>query len=342
MSNTPKMEHDFASMQPGMQTDWLEFTHQFNPEDPSDVRRYRLDTSWLLSHHHCIYGQGCPSILITGATSYGGCCQIGAVMSSRDDKKKVAKFVKRLTSSDTERTPEELKDWCDTERDEDGRAISWHTKVVNGNCIFTNVGTADAPRGCSLHALALRLNNENGEDVTPLDTKPHVCWLLPNAALVENAEDTDDGIMVITVTSHKASWWTPAPDNHTSNMNGPGWLCTETGDAFNGAMPVYVEYEAELRKELGDRAYEAMAEILHNFVGLRTNYTAAEQLSGGRPLIPLFVQQRVEGWRADANLPRNKKNNKRRQNAIDALASTEASDDNDLIDLVDGTHPAIG
>jgi hypothetical protein len=70
-----------------------------------------------------------------------------------------------------------------------------------------------------------------------------------------------------------------------------GYWCIDTPDAYRSAQPVYRSMEYELRKEMGDAAYERLAELLDGIDHPR-HPMPGQLVNGRRPMIPLLVEQR--------------------------------------------------
>jgi hypothetical protein len=74
---------------------WVEFADPGDESDPPGTV-YRCDLTWLTSSWTCIFGRGCRGI--DAARPDDGCCTLGAHFSDRDDERRVARAVKRLTA----------------------------------------------------------------------------------------------------------------------------------------------------------------------------------------------------------------------------------------------------
>lgn len=302
---------------PGSATDWFEFSVQPEDDEYGELLRVRVNVSFMLSSWKCIFGQGCPGVLVTGAMEDRGCCQIGVGMAATDDDyKRVRSFVSQLTEEDLD---EDLLvivrsdngrgwRWRDNTGPDGGPSLpgyDWHTTVVDGACVLANrSGGSTGKLGCSLHVLANRLG------LHPSETKPDICWQIPIGITKEYDSTTDQTTM--TVDGSRASFW-----GHTdpTDINGIGWWCLETPDAYVignkkddvdlTAHTVYRTNEFELRKLMGDRAYDVMREALGSIVmnHLSKNPDEArrvrmpgEAINGGRPLIPIMVTKRMHDW----------------------------------------------
>ena len=106
---------------------WLEFV------DPAaSGTLIKADLTWLTSNWECIFGRGCKGVEKTNPND--GCCIHGAHFTEPADKKRVSKWVKKLTPDLWEKHEHanSKKGW--TER-EDGVE---KTRVVEGACIFMN------------------------------------------------------------------------------------------------------------------------------------------------------------------------------------------------------------
>ncbi|MGW4499110.1 hypothetical protein ACWENR_10910 [Micromonospora sp. NPDC004336] len=281
----------WAGNQAGWAVQWLEFSLP-GRVGLEKLRRYRVNVSFLLSGWQCIFGQGCPGILVTGAAEDLACCQAGVHLSDDDDLSNVRYWVGRLTPSDADSMGDVVSgDWLvDTGHDGPGR---YRTMVRDGACVLANRfdGPAGKP-GCSLHALALRMG------VHPSETKPEICWQIPLSVDGEYVEETEQ--LVITVTATPGHNWGCAT---TSELGAPGWWCTEAPDAFTGEDYVYVSREVELRKLMGDDGYDTMASLLRDVhVKMpppgsgRSHRMPGELINDGRPLIPIAVASRKQRW----------------------------------------------
>ena len=311
---------------PGAARDWFEITvPSDDPDEQGELLRLRFDVSFLLSTWKCIFGQGCPGVLISGAMEDRGCCQIGVHMEATDDDyKRVRKYVNMLTEEDLDadllkivRSGKGNNGWRYQDKDgEDGESTLpgyyWHTKVVDGACVLANrAGGSTGKLGCSLHVLANRLGLHHS------DTKPNICWQIPMSVDTDYDEDTDQSTM--TVTGTPASVW---GSTHPHNMSSPGWWCTETPDAYvignQSSLPalpesvdekveletagmVFRTNEIELRKLMGDQPYEMMAQVLReiHLSGGRRTAMPGETINEGRPLLPLMVKKRMDDWLDD-------------------------------------------
>ena len=69
---------------------WVEFV------DPADsAHLIKADLTWLTSRWTCIFGRGCQGI--DASRPDAGCCVHGAHFSEKKDRKRVARWVERLT-----------------------------------------------------------------------------------------------------------------------------------------------------------------------------------------------------------------------------------------------------
>jgi|SRR6185369_10871815 len=286
----------WASNQADARTEWIEFVMGPFPDRMDEMpRRYRINVSFMLSNWKCIFGEGCPGVLVSGAMTDRGCCQIG-VHIERDELARVNKYVKMLTPADLD--SELLKDvkqngWKYNETDEEHRSDGYtkHTRVVDGACVLANrAGGSSGQIGCSLHVLAKRIG------ISPTETKPNICWQLPVVAQEEYDEDRDE--YVITVTNTPGEQW---GSRYTTEVTHPGWFCTETPDAYRGDDTVYVTNEDSLRKQMGDDAYDKMSAELDQLA--RRFRMPGEKIHNGQPLIPLMVAKRMGEWKIDAADP---------------------------------------
>lgn len=288
--------------------DWYEFSIRGDDEKHGELLRVRVNVSFLTSTWKCIFGQGCPGVLVSGAMEDRGCCQIGVHMEHTDDDyKRVRSYVEQLTEEDLDENLLRIvrkKGWRYRDTSNDGESAledyPWHTKVVDGACVLANrAGGSTGKLGCSLHVLANRLGLHHS------DTKPNICWQIPLSVTEDYDDEADQTTM--TVTGTPASVW---GSTDPKALDSPGWWCTETPDAYvigNAENPiekdtwrgmVFATNEVELRKIMGDKPYEVMAEHLMAIIakGGRREPMPGETIAGGRPLLPLLVGARLEQW----------------------------------------------
>ena len=69
---------------------WLEF---IDPDASETL--IKADLTWLTSNWECIFGRGCKGVEKSNPND--GCCVHGAHFTEAADKKRVAKWVKKLT-----------------------------------------------------------------------------------------------------------------------------------------------------------------------------------------------------------------------------------------------------
>ena len=133
----------------------------------------------------------------------------------------------------------------------------YKTRKVGSLCIFGNrTGGAAGKSGCAFHHLAARQGKHHTE------TKPFICWSVPLNFSQEEPEEPG-GRETTIVSAFTADAWGGTDDDEEADGRGHlGWWCIDTPDAYRGARPVYQSMEHELRKGMGDAAYERMAELL--------------------------------------------------------------------------------
>ncbi|MFD5428059.1 hypothetical protein [Streptomyces sp. NPDC127084] len=217
---------------------WVEFA---DPADDEQV--FRCDLTWLTSRWNCIFGSGCQGIQAGRADD--GCCTLGAHFSDKDDQKRVARNVARLTP--------ELWQFHDvgtrtgwTQKDEDGEL---QTRRWEGSCIFQNRPGFAGGAGCSLHILALKEGRE------PLEAKPDVCWQLPVRRTYDWIDRPDDTrVLLISIGEYDRRGW--GPGGHDLH-----WWCTSATSAHGAGEPVYVTYRPELVELMGKAAYDVLVEL---------------------------------------------------------------------------------
>jgi hypothetical protein len=131
-----------------------------------------------------------------------------------------------------------------TTRDRDGAK---QTRRVEGACIFLNRPGFSGGAGCALHILALKVG------VSPVETKPDVCWQLPIRRWYEK-RSFDDGTkrQVINVGEYDRRAW--GPGGHDLN-----WYCTGNPAAHTAQEPVYLSQKDALVELMGEKAYRKLA-----------------------------------------------------------------------------------
>lgn len=327
----------WPSDHPGASYDWYEFSVKGDSEEHGELLRVKVNVSFMLSTWKCIFGQGCPGVLISGAMEDRGCCQIGVHMeNTTDDYKRVRGYVEQLTEEDLDADRLKVvksnngKGWRyrDTSGEDGASTLEgyeWHTKVVDGACVLANrAGGSTGKLGCSLHVLANRLGLHHS------DTKPNICWQIPMAITEEYDEDLDQTVM--TVDGTPAAVW---GSTNMRSLHSPGWWCTETPDAYvTGNSPetdeVSLEYgmvfrtnEIELRRMMTDRVYDEMAKHLKLIIqsGGRRVPMPGERIADGKKLLPLIVPARLAQW-VDDESPDSMKALKRSEPWMQEHAST--------------------
>jgi hypothetical protein len=258
--------------------EWLTFPA---PEDPD--RQFRVNVSFLLSNYMCIFGQGCPGSLNKRPDADYGCCERGVTFIDDDDFSHVAEMVGQLTAEDCDNI-DHIRDkgWFLSSRS----GKPYKTRKVGSLCIFGNrTGGAAGKSGCAFHHLAARQGKHHTE------TKPFICWSVP---LNFSSEDPVEpgGLETTIVSAFTADAWGGTDDDEElDGLGHMGWWCIDTPDAYRGTRPAYQTMEHELRKGMGDAAYERMAELLDGIE--RPRFPMPGQLVNRRlPMITQIVEQR--------------------------------------------------
>jgi len=258
--------------------EWLTFPA---PDDPD--RQYRVNVSFLLSNYECIFGQGCPGSLNKRPDADYGCCERGVTFIDEDDFAHVAEMVGQLTAEDCDNI-DHIRDkgWFLSSRS----GKPYKTRKLGSLCIFGNrTGGAAGKSGCAFHHLAARQGKHHTE------TKPFICWSVPLNFSSEDPEEPG-GLETTIVSAFTADAWGGTDDDEEADGRGHmGWWCIDTPDAYRGARPVYLSMEHELRKGMGDAAYERMAELLDGIE--RPRFPMPGQLVNRRlPMITQIIEQR--------------------------------------------------
>ncbi|MEY2989462.1 MAG: hypothetical protein RLZZ163_378 [Actinomycetota bacterium] len=216
---------------------WVEFVDPANNE-----QLIRADLTWLTSRWTCIFGRGCKGI--DAVRPDAGCCVHGAHFSEKKDKKRVQKWVEKLTPDLWENYElAERSGWTEKE----GGASK--TRVIDNACIFHNSEGFEGGYGCALHHLA------NQEGVSFIETKPEVCWQLPLRRTYEDMEyeDGTERLVVVLGEYDRRGWGEGGHDFH--------WYCTGNTDAHVGADPVYISSRDEIVALIGQPAYDVLADM---------------------------------------------------------------------------------
>jgi hypothetical protein len=216
---------------------WVEFV------DPANSGHLiKADLTWLTSRWSCIFGNGCGGIGTLRPDA--GCCIHGAHFSEKEDMRRVATWVERLTPDLWQRYKTGTKKgWTEKE---DGET---KTRVVKGACIFHNDADFPGGYGCALHHLAVQ------EGISFIETKPDVCWQLPIRRSYENRtiEDGTEYLVIVLSEYRRADW---GPGGHDFP-----WYCTANTDAHQSVDPVYVSNRDELTALIGPAAYRELARM---------------------------------------------------------------------------------
>jgi hypothetical protein len=228
--------------------EWVEFY------DPADAEHLiRADLTWLCSSWTCIFGSGCHGVVPDRPDD--GCCSHGAFFSDDADEKRVKQQAKDLTAAEWQ-----LRDVGrargvvvrDSVGDDPDRR---RTRTVDGACVFLNRpgfngggGFADGG-GCALHLLSQR----TGRSI--VQTKPEVCWQLPQRREQEWRERPDGTQILVSSLSEfdRRGWGEGGHDLH--------WWCTSSPQAHVGAEPVYLSNREELIGLIGEPAYVQLADL---------------------------------------------------------------------------------
>ncbi|MCP4742632.1 MAG: hypothetical protein GY871_10480 [Actinomycetales bacterium] len=216
---------------------WVEFV------DPADDNQMiRADLTWLTSRWTCIFGRGCQGI--DAARPDAGCCVHGAHFAEKKDRKRVARWVEKLTPELWENHDIGHKGgWTEKE---DGAS---KTRVVDNACIFHNSEGFAGGYGCALHHLA------DQEGVSFIETKPEVCWQLPLRRGYEDLEyeDGSERLVVVLGEYDRRNWGEGGHDFQ--------WYCTGNPEAHVATDPVYVSSRDEIIALIGQPAYDVLADL---------------------------------------------------------------------------------
>jgi hypothetical protein len=194
---------------------------------------WRFERSFLTSNWTCLWGRGCQGILPSLSEHLAqGCCSFGAEVDE-DEAPTIAALATMLTPDQFQHHAAAAEGGIF--RDE---RRSW-TRLVDGACIFLNRPDFAGGAGCALHRAAL----EDG--VSPIDSKPSVCWQLP--IHVDWEVQTSDTEIATVRRWARADWGAEGPPM--------AWVCTEETDAYVGEQPVIDSLADELAALVGDEVY---------------------------------------------------------------------------------------
>lgn len=222
---------------------WVEFV---DPAEPAQV--FRCDLTWLTSAYTCIWGRGCPGI--DASRPDDGCCVLGAHFSEPVDEQRVAGHVARLTPGTWQHFEVGRAGWAVDDPDDDSDEPGRKTAVHAGACIFQNGPGFEGGAGCALHGLALR------EGISPVQTKPDVCWQLPIRRTYRHMEHADG-----------TAWLEISIGEYTREGWGEGgadldWYCTSNPVAHVAAEPVWRSCRDELVELMGEPAYAELVRLV--------------------------------------------------------------------------------
>lgn len=232
--------------------EWISF------EDPDELRTWMIDATFLRSNFKCIYGEGCKGVHDDPTPELmQGCCSFGAHFLDENDRKSVAKYVKRLKPRHWQNHETgTAKGWTVKERDG-----GLKTRVVDGACIFHNKPGFEGGTGCAFHIAAVEAGERH------MDWKPDVCWQVP-VRLEDHTEDS--GYVISTIREWKRRDWGDGGDDFA-------WWCTESADAFVGRDPAYVFFKDELTELMGGKSYDIMVEQLNRPTAVPLPHPAVRQ-----------------------------------------------------------------
>lgn len=268
--------------------DWLEVV--IPPQNVEEEAEYtiRAHLTFLLSNWECIFGRGCAGLFGVQDSVYNddaGCCTDSFWFSDKDDYEHTAKMIKQLTPDDWDdelRAHVEKNGWANI-YDSDDDTFNGKGKVYKGACVFQNRnGGSTGHPGCAFHYLGKRTNQSH------VDLMPTVCWQLP----LRFTEVEDD---IYTLTPWQSNDWNQSVNNFDDMRYHCAWWCTDSPEAYIGEGRVYRSLETELRKTLGDHAYDVLVAAIESRLASGNTYAPMPGaiVNGGRPLLPLIVGNRT-------------------------------------------------
>ncbi len=221
--------------------EWISF------EDPTELRTWIFDATYLRSNHRCIYGEGCQGVLDAPAEDMAqGCCSYGAHFVDDDDVQTVVRAFVRVKPEHMQFHARAVKGgFLRPEPNDDGQTVTV-TRLADDACIFLNRPGFEGGAGCALHIAAV----DAGE--RPLDWKPNVCWQVP--LRLEHSTDENGHVTSRLREWKRRDWGDGGGDFH--------WWCTEAPEAFSGNAAVYMSSRDEIVELVGQEIYDLMVEQL--------------------------------------------------------------------------------
>ena len=212
-------------------------------EDDATKTTWVFEREFLTSNWQCVWGRGCQGILDHRAEELQqGCCSLGAEIDN-DEARNLSALAAVL---DPSRFQHHAAAANGVFSEGSGDELGWHTRVVDGACIFLNRPGFDGGGGCALHLEAV------AADESPVDWKPSVCWQLP---VHVEWEQRSDGGEVANVRRWSRDDW----GQHGEDM---AWVCTEEEASYVGDKPVVDSLQEELEAIVGTPVYLRLREAL--------------------------------------------------------------------------------
>jgi len=226
--------------------EWLSFP------DPDEQRTWLVDATFLLSNWTCIFARGCKGVR-TEPTEWmhEGCCAYGAHFVDEDDLARVQRAAMSLTADQWQFRSKARNGTHIAKRSRSGGESVWITRQAEDSCIFLNRPGFPGGPGCALHRAAL----ERG--ISPLKTKPEVCWQLP-LRRVDHTEP--DGSITSVLGPWERKHWGTGGDQFA-------WWCTESPEAYQGTQPVYLALKEEIIELTSPNVYRALKSLLQGATG---------------------------------------------------------------------------
>ncbi len=197
-----------------------------------DGTTWRFERSFLESNWTCVWDRGCKGILDEPTEELRqGCCSLGAELDG-DEARQLSALAPMIDPARFEFHAEAATSIFAAGS---GEALGWHTRVVEGACVFLNRPGFAGGAGCSLHHEAIAQGD------SPIDWKPGVCWQLP---IHVDWERTGDDAETATVRRWRRTDW-------GSTGETMAWCCTEEPEAYVGDRRVVDSLAEELETMVG-------------------------------------------------------------------------------------------